>query len=119
MVTKQIFKVDDDFFTTSLTEEDVLNQYEELVKKPVSVIYRGDKFVLYVGDNPEWESESLDGIFEHVIAFINGKGQTFKIKFGVEDAFNYICYNCDDKDMQISSYEFLIECTIRYGKKMK
>lgn len=119
MITKQFFRVDDDFFVYMLKEKDILKYYEEIVKKDVRITYKNDIFVLYLDNTPEWESRSIDGIFENIVRFINNNVKTFTIKFGLEDVFNYICYYCEDKDMKLSSYEYLIECGIRENRKRR
>lgn len=117
MITKDFFKIDSDFFVYHLKEEDILRTYEKLTKKHVTIKYRDDKFVLYVDNAPEWESDNVNGIFEHVVKFINGNSRSFTIKIGLEDAFDYIYYNCTDTDMKLSSYEYLIECSIQNERK--
>jgi hypothetical protein len=119
MITKQFFRVDDDFFVYMLKEKDILKYYEDIVSKDVTIKYKNDVFVLYLDDTPEWESRSIDAIFENIVRFINNNVKRFTIKIGLEDVFNYICYYCEDKDMKLSSYEYLIECGIRENRKRR
>lgn len=130
MSKKQFIKVDSDFFVSLADEKDLIKWYANHIKSAVvTILYDNEKYVLYLNDTPEWESETLDGIYNYITDYLNRNNtelHDFKVFTKLNDAFQYVCYGIteDNKKMlskKVSAYEYLLEIATkaeRYGAKI-
>lgn len=129
MSKKQFIKVDSDYFVSLADEKDLIKWYSNHTKSAVTIHYNNEKYVLYLNDTPEWESETLDGIYNYITDYLNRNNtelHDFKVFTKLRDAFQYVCYNMteDNKKMltkKVSAYEYLLEIATkaeRFGTKI-
>lgn len=129
MSKKQFIKVDADFFVSLADEKDLIKWYSNHTKSVVTIHYNAEKYVLYLNDTPEWESETLDGIYNYITDYLNRNNtelHDFKVFTKLSDAFQYVCYNMTDNNKKtlskkVSAYEYLLEIATkaeRFGAKI-
>lgn len=117
MGKKQFIKVDSDFFVSLADEKDLIKWYSNHTKSVVSIHYNNEKYVLYLNDTPEWESETLEGIYNYITDYLNRNNtelHDFKVFTKLNDAFQCVCYGIADDSkgnlaVKVSAYEYLLE----------